>query len=321
MIDGCGRSIDRVRLSLTDHCNLACRYCVPAGTVATGSTMLDADFAFELIRWLAERHGVRFVRLTGGEPLFHPELVPLIERLAGIGSLDEISLTTNAQALAAKARALADAGLARVNVSLDTLDPGQFNRMTRGGHIERTLRGIKAAIDAGLTPVKINVVVQRGFNDDQISRIAEWGLALGCVVRFLEVMPLGPMTHVVHRHLVPASDIRERLATRFDLKPIRGIEGQPAEDYAATGARVRGVIGIVAPTTRPFCDRCRRLRITSSGWLVPCLHDVSRFDLRTCWDGTRLDVNAADTLLRKAILEKPLVGPRTQSVTMLSLGG
>ncbi len=320
MIDGCGREIDHLRLSLTDHCNLACRYCVPAGVRPNGQ-MIDVDFAFQAVRWLSERHGIRFVRLTGGEPLLYPDLIPLIQRLRQVNALQEITLTTNAQALAHKAVALRAAGLARINISLDALDPGQFERVTRGGNIARTLAGIQAAVDVGLTPVKINVVVQRGLNDDELVGMAEWGLARGCIVRFLEVMPIGPMSHVADQHLVPASEIMERLSRRFELRPIPQSVGQPATDYAATAGGVRGVIGVIAPTTRPFCERCRRIRITSRGAIVACLHDSKRLDLSQWWDGLVLDVDRADTTLRKAINEKAAVGPLSQSLTMLSLGG
>lgn len=320
MIDGCGREIDHLRLSLTDHCNLACRYCVPE-RVRPASRMIDASFAFELVRWLAERHGIRHVRLTGGEPLLYPELIPLVRRLAALDSLDEITLTTNGQALEQKATQLRDAGLTRVNVSLDTINLDRFAHMTRGGHVEHTLKGIQAAIVAGLTPVKLNMVVQRGLNDDEIVDAARWGLELGCVVRFLEVMPIGPLAHVVDNHLVPASEILDRLSNHFRLAPIPQSLGQPAVDYAASQRELRGVIGIIAPTTKSFCERCRRIRVTSRGKLVACVHDNRHFDLMRCWNGRRLDEGHASGILRESLLLKPAVGLRSQSLTMIALGG
>lgn len=320
MIDGCGREIDHLRLSLTDHCNLACRYCVPHGVPPSGC-MIDADFAFSLVRWLSSQHGIRYVRLTGGEPLLYPKLIPLLERLHGLGTLHQITLTTNAQALSRRAEALRAAGLSRINISLDTLRPDRFTQIARGGRVADTLAGIEAAIAAGLTPVKINVVVQRGLNDDELPDIAAWGLSLGCIVRFLEVMPIGPLAHVFEQHMVPASAILERLGKRFSLRPIPASLGQPATDYAAQGQGLRGVIGLIASTTRPFCDRCRRMRITSRGAIVACVHDPTRFDLSSHWDGRRFDTKSADEILRTAVENKPAEGPRTQSLTMLSLGG
>lgn len=320
MIDACGRTIDHLRLSLTDHCNLACRYCVPGDAKPSGQ-MINPEFAFEVVRWLSREHGIRHVRLTGGEPLLFPGLIPLIRRLANLGTLHQITLTTNGQALAQQANDLCDAGLSRVNVSLDTLDGDRFSRLTRGGKVGHTLAGIDAAIEANLTPLKINVVAQRSFNSDELADIAEWGLSRGCVVRFLEVMPIGPWAHFTDRHLVPASEILERLGRRFALRAIPASLGQPATDYAATGRGLRGVIGVIAPTTRPFCDRCRRIRITSRGKIVACVHDDKSFDLTQFWDGKSIDLQRANAVLHQAVLAKPEVGPQGQSLPMIALGG
>lgn len=282
---------------------------------------MDPDYAFELVRWMSTHHGIRFVRLTGGEPLLYPHLIPLIQRLTALGTLDQITLTTNGQALATKAAALCDAGLTRLNISLDTLDADRFSHVTRGGNIDRTLQGIEAAVQSGMTPVKINVVAQHGFNDKEIADIAEWGLALGCVVRFLEVMPIGPLAHVADKHLVPASEILERLGERFRLRAIPGSLGQPATDYAVEGQGLRGVIGIIASTTRPFCDRCRRIRITSRGALVACVHDNRIFDLNSSWDGRSLNVSRADEILLRAVMTKPAQGAGSQTMSMISIGG
>jgi len=320
MIDGCGREIDHLRLSLTDRCNLACRYCIPEGAEPS-RRMIAPAFAFEIVRWLSQEHGIRHVRLTGGEPLLYPDLIPLIEQLSALDTLHQVTLTTNAQALSRRATALRAAGLSRINISLDTLRADRFAKLTRGGNITHTLAGVEAAVQAGLTPVKINVVAQRGLNHDELADIARWGLSRGCVVRFLEVMPIGPLAHVVDRHLVPASEILERLGERFELRPIPGSLGQPATDYSAAAGSLRGVVGLIAPTTRPFCSRCRRLRVTSRGSLVACLLDDKNFDLSRCWDGRAIDFDRAEAMLRLAVEGKPAIGPREQSLTMLTLGG
>ena len=320
MLDGCGREIDHLRLSLADHCYLACRYCVPSGARPSPS-MIDPSFAFELVKWLSVYHGIRHVRLTGGEPLLYGGLVPLVRRLASLSGLREITLTTNGQALSRLATPLCDAGLSRINVSLDTLDPKRFTQLTRGGCVEQTLKGIKAAVHAGLTPLKLNMVVQRGFNDGDIVTTAKWGLELGCIVRFLEVMPIGPLAHVIDKHLVPAAEIIKRLSECFTLKPLKQPLGQPAVDYAVRAGDLRGVIGVIAPTTRPFCERCRRIRITARGSVVACVHDSRHHELNDCWDGQRFDAAEADRILKNAIMEKPAKGPNSQTVTMISLGG
>jgi len=213
------------------------------------------------------------------------------------------------------------AGLARINVSLDTLHADRFEQLTRGGKLAHTLAGIESAVAADLTPVKINVVAQRGVNDDEFPDIAEWGLSRGCVVRFLEVMPLGPSAHVFEQHLVPAAEVLARLSERFELCAIPHSLGQPATDYAARINGIRGTIGVIAPTTRPFCSQCRRIRITSHGEVVACLHDDKRMDLSRHWDGRTLNVNGAEATLHAAVMAKPEVGPRGQSLTMLTLGG
>ena len=320
MIDGCGREIDHLRLSLTDHCNLACRYCVPEGVTLNGR-MIDAALAFALVHRLSEQHGIRHLRLTGGEPLLYPDLLPLLKRLGALGSLHEITMTTNAQALKQQAAALNAAGLSRINISLDTLDPDRFADVTRGGNLSHTLAGIEAAVETGLTPVKLNVVAQRGVNHDELPELAEWGLTHGCIVRFLEVMPLGPEALTFEQHLVPAVEILERLGERFELRKMPQPLGAPSVDYAAKSPTAEGVIGLIAWTTRPFCERCRRLRITARGALVPCLHDAQSYDLMPFWDGEQLDVAGVDALVLRAVKNKAAEGPRGQSLTMLSLGG
>jgi cyclic pyranopterin phosphate synthase len=322
LTDGCGRHIDHLRLSLTDRCNLACRYCL--ASKQQGACRIDASFAVALVRWLSSRHGVHHVRLTGGEPLLHPHLLKMIAALSTLGTLNEITLTTNGQALPRQAQRLRQAGLARINISLDTLNAERFTRLTRGGSLIRTLRGIEAAIQAKLKPVRLNVVAQRGVNDDELCDLAEWGLACGCTVRFLEMMPIGPMVDALHNQLVPASEIIERLCRRFTMEPIPTPPGQPATDYAAvSGGRSgsAGVIGVIASTTRPFCARCRRLRITARGEILSCLFDTGGSSLATAWDGRELDEEAADRILQAAVVAKPQMGGRSQHKQMIAIGG
>ncbi len=321
LIDGHGRRVDHLRLSLTERCNLACRYC--SLVEERRSCRIDAHFAVALVRWLSKRHGVRHVRLTGGEPLLHPHLAEMVSSAAGLGTVKEITLTTNGQMLAARAEELRRAGLSRVNISLDTLKPERFARLTRGGDVARTLRGIEAALAAGLTPVRLNVVVQRGLNDDELCELAAWGLTRGCTVRFLEVMPIGPMVEAFRDRLVAATEILDRLSRRFALTPIPASPGQPATDYATTGigGGPAGVIGVIASTTRPFCARCRRLRITSRGEILSCLFDSGGSSLAVAWDGRELDEEIADQILQAAVMAKPRMRERGQGRCMVSIGG
>jgi cyclic pyranopterin phosphate synthase len=322
LVDGCGRRIDHLRLSLTDRCNLACRYC--SGGKQRATSRIDAALAVALACWLASRHGVRHVRLTGGEPLLHPQLTEMVAALSATGLLEEITLTTNGQALAGLAQPLQRAGLTRVNISLDTLDAGRFSRLTGGGEIGRTLCGVEEAIKTKLGPVRLNVVAQRGFNDDELSRIAEWGLARGCIVRFLEAMPIGPMLGLLPERFFPASEIIARLARRFSLQSLSSPPGQPATDYAATSidrGGPAGVVGVIASTTRPFCLHCRRLRITARGDVLSCLFDTPGSSLSAAWDGHTLDEEAADRILQAAVMAKPQMGRRFQQTPMIAIGG
>ena len=248
----------------------------------------------------------------------------MVSALSALGTLDEITLTTNGQALTRQAQRLRQAGLTRINISLDTLNVERFTRLTRGGSLIHTLRGIEAAIQAKLKPVRLNVVVQRGVNDDELCELAEWGLARGCTVRFLEMMPIGPMVGALSNQLVPASEILERLGCRFTMEPIPTPPGQPATDYAAVrGARSgpAGVIGVIASTTRPFCARCRRLRITARGEILSCLFDTGGSSLATAWNGCELDEKAADRILQAAVVAKPQMGGQSQHKQMIAIGG
>lgn len=322
LIDAQGRRIDHLRLSLTDGCNLACSYC--SAPELREPCRMAAAFAVAVVRWLTGRYAVRHVRLTGGEPLLHPELLSIVSELSALGTLDEITLTTNAQLLADKAQRLRQAGVTRVNVSLDTLNAERFARLTRGGILGRTLHGIEAAVGAQLTPVRLNVVVQRGFNEDELCELAEWGLVRGCEVRFLELMPIGPLVSGLSGQLVPAAEMLKRLCRRFTLETLPVSPGRPATDYAATSSEQSGpagIIGVIASTTRPFCASCRRLRITARGEILPCLFDTPGTSLATAWDGSILDERAADRILRNAVAAKSTRGERVQNVPLRAIGG
>ena len=322
LMDGCGRRIDHLRLSLTDCCNLACRYC--SVTEHMGSRFMDAGFAVALVRWMSGRYGIRYLRLTGGEPLLHPRLLEMVTALSALNTLEEITLTTNGQTLGGQAHRLRQAGLTRVNISLDTLVTERFAQITHGGTIANTLQGIDASLAAQLSPVRLNVLVQRGFNDDEVPRLAEWGLTYGCTVRFLEVMPIGPMVDRLPSAFFPASAILARLGNVFSLQPIQAPPGQPATDYAAVSRNPSGpsgTIGVIASTSRPFCARCRRLRITSAGEILSCLFVSEGSNLSTAWDGHFLNEEVADEILQNAVRSKPAMGRQTRYTPMIAIGG
>jgi cyclic pyranopterin phosphate synthase len=258
-----------VRVSVTDRCDFACTYCRPSRSdgYTDGRLMTPAwKTMFEGLR----QAGVRRVRLTGGEPLIHPEILSIVAHLATMG-FDDLSLTTNASQLARLARPLKEAGLDRINISIDTLDPVRFREITRGGDLDKVLAGIDAALLAGLTPVKLNTVVLRGVNDDELEPILLWAWERRMVPRFLEIMPIAEGARLVGEHLVTAAEMRRRLADH--LMPEEGaVEPGLGPAKYIRARRDPGLrVGFITGTTETYCESCDRLRVSSTGVLRPCL--------------------------------------------------
>jgi GTP 3',8-cyclase len=273
------RLISYVRLSVTDRCNLRCRYCIPQGMSFNEK---DEILTYEEIARLARVFatlGVTKLRITGGEPLVRADLPALVALLAAIPGIGDLALSTNGLHLDRLAAPLARAGLKRVNVSLDSIDRDRFRDITKGGDLDAVLRGIAAAEAAGLAPIRINVVAMRGVNDDEVEALAELTRTRGWTVRFIEVMPLeGNVWEQGDRYL-PAAEILERLRRVADLRP-EGFEagGGPAEYWRFPGAP--GRIGVITPLSHTFCERCNRVRLTSKGGLRLCLFGDDEVDLR-----------------------------------------
>ncbi|MGY4706627.1 GTP 3',8-cyclase MoaA [Candidatus Bipolaricaulota sp. J31] len=272
MRDRFGRRITYLRISVGDRCDLRCIYC-RAGTqaLAPKGEVLSFEEIVDVVR-VATEFGVRRVRLTGGEPLLRRDIVRLVGLLRERCDLEDLSLTTNGTRLARLARELARAGLGRVNVSLDSLKPGRYRAITRGGDLETVLSGIELAAEAGLAPVKINTVVMREVNDDEIPDLARFALERGFVLRFIELMPVGEAVRdgFWRRAFVGAEEIRARLVRDFSLVPADGAAGSgPARYFRAEG--LPGAVGFIPAISRPFCADCNRLRVTATGELRPCL--------------------------------------------------
>ena len=278
LVDGYGRVAKDLRISVTDRCDLRCTYCMPAEGLdwMPADQQLSFDEIERLTRCLVSL-GIRSVRLTGGEPLMRAHLDELVARLAALG-LDDLSLTTNGTTLARHAPRLADAGLDRVNVSLDSLLAHRVTAMTRRDSLERVLQGIEVAQRSGLAPVKVNCVVVAGSNDDEILDFVDFARRTGCDVRFIENMPLGGGDGWTPSAVVPAAEVLARIEGHHELVAVqRGAE--PASSYRfADGAP--GRIGVIASVTEPFCTTCDRLRLTSDGQLRTCLFAHSETDLR-----------------------------------------
>ncbi len=276
-IDPWGRQITYLRVSVTDRCNFRCVYCMPPEGVAKQShqSILRYEEIAEVVRVAAE-HGVREVRLTGGEPLVRNDLNVLVKLLAEIPGIEDISITTNGYLLDRYAKVLAEAGLKRVNISLDTLDPKKFEKITRGGNFEQMWKGLEAAEAAGLSPIKINAVMMRGVNDDDLIPLASLTLTRDWHVRFIELMPIQNQASWGAGFPNPSDaflSIQDALEILSPLNPVphqKTIGDGPAQEFVLQGAK--GKIGFISPLSeQEFCQRCNRLRLTADGNLRPCL--------------------------------------------------
>ncbi|HEX2046039.1 MAG TPA: GTP 3',8-cyclase MoaA [Gaiellaceae bacterium] len=284
LADVLGRPLRDLRISVTDRCNLRCVYCMPREVFGRDYVFLPRAelLTFEEIERLARlfvARGVEKIRLTGGEPLLRRDLEKLVAMLAGIRALD-VTLTTNGVLLPGKAEALAAAGLARVTVSLDSLDDEVFRAMNDADvPVARVLAGIEAAQEAGLAPVKVNAVVKRGVNEDSVVPLARFFRGTGVVVRFIEYMDVGATNGWRLDDVVPAADIAAAIDAEWPLEPLEaGYRGEVARRYRYRDGG--GEVGIIASVTQPFCGDCTRARVSADGKLYTCLFAASGHDLR-----------------------------------------
>jgi len=282
MIDGFNRNINYLRISITDRCNLRCSYCMPKeGVSALGHEDVLRYEEIERIVRVAVSLGIAKVRITGGEPLVRRGVVNFVAGLAEISGLTDISLTTNGILLAPFATALFAAGIKRINISLDSLNEAKYAQITRGGELNAVLRGIEAVHQAGFYPVKINAVVIKGVNDDEILDFARLTLHKPYKVRFIELMPMGQAGLGCEDQYISNEVILERISRAYPLRPVgdeKNITDGPARMYKIDGAL--GEIGFISPISRHFCDLCNRLRLTADGYLRACLLQDKDVNLR-----------------------------------------
>ncbi|GAB2950318.1 GTP 3',8-cyclase MoaA [Nonomuraea fastidiosa] len=281
--DSFGRVATDLRVSLTDKCNLRCTYCMPPEGLdwLPKPELLTADEIVRLVTIGVERLGITEVRYTGGEPLLRRELVDIVARTAALKPRPQISLTSNGIGLARLAEPLAAAGLDRVNVSLDTLDPDTFKRLAHRDRHADVIAGLAAADAAGLRPVKINAVLMRGINDHEAVPLLRWALDQGYELRFIEQMPLDAQHGWSRADMVTADEILHLLSTDFDLAPDDREErgSAPAERFLVNGGPAR--VGVIGSVTRPFCGACDRVRLTADGQVRNCLFATEESDLKT----------------------------------------
>ena len=276
MTDGYGRKIEYLRMSVTDACNLRCAYCMPEEgmRVCPCKSAMSADEFVEIASAAAEL-GVNKLRITGGEPLLRGDIVGLARELGKIEGIEDISMTTNATLLAPMAEDLYKAGIHRINISLDTLDAKKYEDMTRGGKLSDALEGLRAAMYAGMRPVKLNAVLIGGFNDTEIETLAELTQAYPVELRFIELMPIGHTSCFPKSAYIPDSVVLQKLP---GLEPVESAPHSVARLYKLPHAQ--GRIGLISPLSNHFCAECNRLRLTADGCLKPCLHSAEEIPVR-----------------------------------------
>ena len=302
LIDPFGRSIEYVRLSVTDRCDLRCSYCIPKGF--NGFEEPDHWLTFDEIERVIGvfgKLGVKRIRLTGGEPLVRKDMPVLAARLAALPGIEDLSLSTNANRLDKQAAALKAAGVSRINVSLDTLRPERFKEITQG-KLDKVMAGLMAARQAGLNPIKINMVVMADVNDDEVEDMVEFCLKHSFTLRFIETMPMGDTGRLASTHYVDLQTVKQRLAERFELLPGVMPGGGPARYVQVAGTDLR--IGFITPISQHFCKTCNRVRLSADGTLYLCLGQNDKVELRPL-----LRAGISDAELEQAIIDAIAIKP------------
>jgi GTP 3',8-cyclase len=278
LIDKFGRQITDLRVSVTDRCNFRCVYCRSADPEnhMAHHELLEWD-EYERLVGILVHMGIRKVRVTGGEPLVRPGVENFIGRLKAIG-VHDLSMTTNGHLLAERLETLIAAGLDRINISLDSLDREKFERITRTKAFDQVMAGIEAAQNSALRPVKVNAVLVRGFNDDEVEAFAEFARERGLIMRFIEFMPLDADRAWTREAMVPAAEVHRRISARWPLVQVVHERSETARKYRFADGR--GEIGLIAPVTQPFCGFCSRIRLTADGKLRTCLFSKDDHDLK-----------------------------------------
>lgn len=317
-----GGTIDYLRVSITDRCNLRCIYCMPSEGLIPSPH--ESILTYEEICSLVQagvKWGIRKVRITGGEPLVRRDVIEFITSLGQIDGLEEITLTTNGVCLSDFAADLKKAGVKRINISLDTLDREKFKKITRRDNLDSVLKGIDTVLSLGFEPVKINVVAMKGLNDDEIAEFGKLTLDRPLHVRFIEFMALGGLAQEQNGYFLPAEDVKKRLETVDTLHPVNPIKGNGPARYFSY-PKALGTLGLISPMSNGFCETCNRLRVTADGKLRPCLLTDVEIDAKSVLRSGTGD-EAAEDLFRKAVALKTFRHDRSCSNHryMRSIGG
>lgn len=304
MIDTFGRSIDYLRISVTDRCNLRCRYCMPEeGVEDLGHyKMLSLEQIYRLVK-VASGAGIKRIRLTGGEPLVRRSIVRLVAKIHSLPGIEDISLTTNGILFPEMADELKAAGLNRVNISLDTLNDEKYQYITRKGHVDDAIKAIHKAIELDMKPVKINFVIIKGFNDDEILDFAQLSYDYPVDIRFIEFMPIGDLDFHTEDKVLSIASVKAIIEQQYKLDYDVDVKGfGPAKYVKIKGGQ--GTLGFISPLSKHFCNECNRMRMTADGKLRGCLYNKDEIDLRLALFNDCTD-EQLHSLFRKAILMKP----------------
>jgi cyclic pyranopterin phosphate synthase len=301
LVDSSGRVARKLRISVTDRCNFRCLFCMPQTPIwLPRSDILTYEEIHRLVSLFAKT-GIERVRLTGGEPLMRKDIEVLVERLSGIQGIRSVAMTTNGFFVAEKATALKDAGLSGLTVSLQSLKPERFREITGGGSLWRVIAGIEAAKENGFKPLKINAVIMRGFNEDEIIDLASLAVSGDVIMRFIEYMPFDGQRLWGVEKVVSGKEILQKLHERWSLVPLPHENGSTAKSYRfVEGA---GQIDVISSITEPFCKDCNRIRISADGRIIPCLFDSTEYDLRPLLRADATDQEILD-FARNAFLHK-----------------
>ncbi len=328
LFDPHNRRVNYLRISITDRCNLRCRYCMPKeGISQFGHSEILSYEEILRVAGLAVKRGIDKIRITGGEPLVRKGVVNLVEKLSGLSGVKDLSMTTNAILLRELARDLRRAGLRRINISMDSLDPGKYREITRGGDLNQVWEGIGAARREGIHPIKINVVAIAGFNDGEIEDFARLTLQDPFQVRFIEFMPIGAGSEWKPQHCISCREVRERIEKISPLVSLaEGGDGNggPARLFKFRGAA--GEIGFISPMSEHFCGSCNRLRLTADGKLKTCLFSGELTDLKSLLRSgaseAELEKKLDEALLTKPLRNGPMDGVMKRChLPMVKIGG
>ena len=318
MIDNCERNVNYLRISITDRCNLRCIYCMPPDGIVKKKRedILSYEEIKEIASICVEEFGIRKIRITGGEPLVRPSMEKLVFLLRSIDNLEELTLTTNGILLSEKAKLLKEAGITRLNISLDTLNREKFRRITGRDELKQVLAGIDIALNAGFFPVKINTVLMKGINDDEVSSIVNFCLERNLEIRFIEFMNMG--TNIYYPFYISTSEIKKILEREFSFTAMTQ-RSHIAEEYIIRRHNKETITGFISPVSHMFCNFCNRIRMNSTGDILPCLMDSKSYNLKDFLTNNNKEL--LKNTIKKAIMEKPFHHTGRGNISMYSIGG